>query len=130
MTFVWVCLNGWKRSNQKHNEWVGRDGSMFFWDCCCFMLVFCWMSIKDHVCVAQGLAPGLMHCPCFVNDKSLWDISAPEALIYWKYYWFLHCDILYATCLSSIVGYTVYLFCFCTSLSCLRYHPLYWESFF
>lgn len=63
------------------------------------------MSIIDDVCVAQGQAPGLLHCLALLMIPIRhYDISAPMALIYWKYCcWFLHCNILYATCLSSII---------------------------
>lgn len=44
-------------------------------------VAFCMATIVN-VCVAQ--AADLMHCLCLTDDKSLFDISAPVALIYWR----------------------------------------------
>lgn len=63
--FDWVCLNAWKLARQKHNEWIPAFVSAVALGVCIVM------SIKDHVCIAQGQAPGLMHCSRFTDDKSL-----------------------------------------------------------
>lgn len=50
-------------------NWLGCMDSYFCH--CCYFIVCILMSIIDNVCVAQGQALGLMHCPHFTDDKSL-----------------------------------------------------------